>query len=74
MIVDCSIALLFYAPGLMIDQFQLSIFINGLSVSASEFIAYPIAFLLITRMKRKIMAYICFTTCLTCAVVLAVIW
>ncbi len=58
----------------MLDQFQLNIFINGLVIGVSEIIAYPICYYMITRVKRRFVAYGCFALTFICSLILTFIW
>ena len=73
-IVQCTVIFAFYAPALMLDKFNLSLYINGLVVGVSEIISYPVAYVMITRITRKKTAYGCFATTFICSVVLIFIW
>lgn len=64
----------FYAPALMIDQFKLNIFINGIVVAVSEIVAYPLCYCLITCCKRKHVAYVCFIVSFICSFALIFLW
>lgn len=58
----------------MLDQFNLSIFINGLVVGVSEIISYPLCYYMITRIKRTTVGIGCFILTLICSVVLIFLW
>ncbi len=58
----------------MLDQFKLDIFINGLVVGVSEIISYPICYFMITRIRRRIVAYGCYLLTFICSMVLIFIW
>ena len=58
----------------MLDQFNLSLFINGIVIGFSELIAYPIVFVMISRVKRRTTAYGCFAVTLLCSIILRGIW
>jgi MFS family permease len=73
-LLQCTIIFEFYAPALMLDAFQLNIFINGLVVGVSEIIAYPICFYLIMRTRRQTVAYVCFAANFLCSVLLIFLW
>jgi MFS transporter, OCT family, solute carrier family 22 (organic cation transporter), member 4/5 len=73
-LLQCTIIFEFYAPALMLDQFNLSLFINGMVVGFSELISYPLCYVMITRIKRKHAAYGCFLMTLLCSVILIFIW
>lgn len=73
-VLQCTIIFEFYAPALMLDQFKLNIFINGLVVGVSEIISYPLCYYMITRIKRRFVAYGCFALTLACSVILIFVW
>lgn len=73
-ILQCTISFIFYAPQLMLSQFHLDIFLNGLVMGLSELIAYPLCYFLITRCRRTRAAYVCFTTTLVCSSALVFLW
>lgn len=73
-LLQCTIIFEFYAPALMLDQFKLDIFINGLVVGVSEIISYPICYYMITRIRRRSVAYVCYFLTFACSVVLIFAW
>ena len=72
-IVRISIQLEFFGPALIIDQFQLSIFINGLVIGVSEFVTYPFSFIIIKK-SRKLTAYVCFGVTAVTSFLLMFVW
>jgi hypothetical protein len=64
------IGFLFYAPALMLDQFNFNIFIDGLVVGFSEFVVYPIAYFAINKLPRKRAGVMFFALALVCSIVL----
>lgn len=64
----------FYAPSLMLDQFKLNIFIDGLVIGISELICYPICYFMIMKTKRKTTGYLCFAVAFVCAFILIFLW
>lgn len=73
-LLQCTIIFQFYAPALMLDQFKLNIFINGLVIGVSEIIAYPVCYFLIMKSRRQYIAYACFAATFVCSVILTFIW
>lgn len=51
---------IYYAPGLLLDQFSLTIYINGLVNAASQLVAIPFQFIAISRFPRKTSLYFIF--------------
>ena len=64
----------FYGPVLLLDQFNLSIFINGIVVGLSEVAAYPQCYYLVTRVGRKTIAYAGFGVTYIASMVLLFVW
>lgn len=58
----------------MLDQFNFSIFINGLVVQSSQLLAGIVTFFIIRKLNRRIVACICFSIILVSATTLAFIW
>lgn len=58
----------------MLEQFKLNIFVNGLVIGVSEFFAYPLCYFIISRMKRRMIAYVCFAVTYLCSVVMIFLW
>jgi hypothetical protein len=73
-VLQVIIALEFYAPALMLDQFKLSLFVDGVVVGASEFVSYPLCYILISICNRRTIAYGCFIATLFCSVLLLFLW
>ena len=72
--LQCTIIFSFYSPALMLAKFKLNIFVNGLVVSISEIISYPITYNMIMKSRRKYVAYTCFGISSVCALILVFIW
>ena len=73
-IMFCITMFMFFAPVLMIDRFKLNLFVNGGVNGISETIAYPFSYLLITRVQRRTLAYICFAISCVCSTILLFVW
>ena len=73
-ILQCTMAFEFYAPALIIDQFNWSIYGTGVVMGISELIAYPVCYWMITRIGRRVVAYWCFGIALVCSIILFFIW
>jgi hypothetical protein len=56
MIVQVSISFIFFSPNLMLNDFQLNIFINGLVLGVSYVISEVFCYLVVKNCKRKILA------------------
>ena len=74
MFVDCSVALQYYAPTLMLDQFKLNIFINGLVVESSQLMSSLLSCFIVERVPRRIMTMASFTLILACSLALVFLW
>lgn len=61
-------------PLLLTAQFDFNIFISGTVIGASALVAFPIAFLMIAKLKRRMVAMFSFGTVLVCATVLIFYW
>lgn len=73
-ILFCTICMSFYAPSLMLGEFEFDLFINGLAVGLSQLVAYMGTFFIVERAKRKLLANVCFGVTLACAVALLFVW
>jgi hypothetical protein len=73
-ILFCTICMSFYAPSLMLNEFDLDIFINGLAVGISQLLAYMGTFFIVERARRKLLANLCFGVTMACAVALIFVW
>jgi len=73
-IVQCTINFLFYAPDLMLNEFELNIFVNGLVFGIATIIAEPISYCIIMITKRKNLAIVCFITAFVCSFTLIFLW
>ncbi len=61
---------MYYGPLMLIEKYNLNIFVSALVVTASEIVVYPIVYFWVDRMKRKIWAKILFGVGIICAVLL----
>ena len=73
-LVQMTVTFAFYAPALLLAQFKMSLYIGGLVVGMSELISYPLCFLMITRITRKMTAYVCFAITFACSIILIFVW
>lgn len=74
MFLDCAVALQYYTPTFMLDQFKLNIFINGLVVESSQLMASIGSCFMVYRFPRRIVAIVGFLIVLVSAGVLVFIW
>jgi len=51
---------IYYAPGLLLDQFSMSIYINGLVNALSQLVAIPFQYIAISQFNRKNANYLFF--------------
>ncbi len=73
-IVQTSISFLYFAPNLMLNEFQFSIFINGLAFGLASFIATAVTFFPIDVFPRKCMAILTLTVTVLCSFILIFIY
>jgi hypothetical protein len=73
-ILFCTICLSFYAPSLMLGEFEFNIYINGLAVGVSQITAYVGSYFLVGRSPRKLLGTICFAVTLACSLTLIFVW
>lgn len=73
-VVFCIICMSFYAPSLMLSEFDFDFFINGLAIGVSQLIAYIGTFFIVERARRKLLANICFGVTFICAFTLIFVW
>ena len=73
-IVQISISFLYFGPNLMLDEFQLSIFINGLAFGLASVIATAITYFPIDVFPRKCMAILTLSVTVICSFILIFIY
>ena len=73
-LLQISINFLFYAPNLMLADFEFSIFINGIVIGSASAISYFFSYFAVTRVARKTMGLVSFTIILILSFVLIFIW
>jgi hypothetical protein len=73
-VVQLSINFLYYAPAMMLDDFDFNIFINGIVLGAANLAGRIFASLLIKRIKRKTMGLLSFATILVFSFILLFLW
>lgn len=73
-IVFCIICISFYAPSLMLSEFDFDFFINGLAIGFSQLIAYVATYFIVERARRRLLANICFGVALACSGALIFLW
>jgi hypothetical protein len=74
MLMTTFIVFQYYIPYLMIDEFQLNIFVNGIVMSLSEMCSYVMSYLMIRITPRKSMGYFGFTVVFVCSIILNFTW
>ena len=72
--VHFLVGLEFYIPALIVDKYELGLYISGLAVGLSEFLAYPLCYFMISRCGRKITAIVGYSISLICAIILFFAW
>jgi hypothetical protein len=73
-LLNISLGLQFFGPALILEEFQPNIFVNGIILGLSEFIAYPFCYFIISYTKRKTLAYWCFAVAAGCQFILMFVW
>ena len=73
-ILDIVILMEYFTPTLMLAQFNLNIFINGLVIQSSQILASVASFFMISRCPRKVVTYVVFTIILLISTLLIFIW
>ena len=73
-IIDVTSDLIFFAPSLMIDQFNFNIYINGLVVQTGQFISGAISIYMITYAPRRLLAIVSFSVVMVCSFALIFLW
>lgn len=73
-VIDSTLDMIFFAPSLMIAQFNFNIYINGVVVFSSQVIAGVFSTYIVTKFKRKTIAIVNFVLVLACSTTLIFIW
>ena len=73
-ILICSITFIFLAPSLLLSEFHFDIFINGLVIQSSQILAYILACFIVSKIKRKTIAYVCFFITFLSSFLLIFVW
>ncbi len=73
-LVQISISFLYFAPNLMLDQFQLSIFIYGVAYGLASLVATVIMYFAINKFLRKAVAVVAFAVTLLCSFILIFVY
>lgn len=73
-VIFSTVNMIYYAPSLMIAQFNLSIYINGVVVSSSQVIAGAVSMYLILNCRRRFIAFVTFAVVLGCSTALIFLW
>jgi hypothetical protein len=72
--VDIVFTLQYYAPTLMLNQFNFNIFINGAAIESAQIFAGFLGYFTIYRVPRRTMACVSFAIIMACSTVLIFIW
>ena len=73
-ILQIAINFLFYAPTLMIADFQFSIFLNGVVLGLASLVSYLFSYLTVNKVNRKTMAVVCFAVIFVISIALVFVW
>ena len=73
-VLAVTIMSLFFCPVLLIDRFDLGIYINGWMVGAAELVAYPLCYYLISRTARKLVVIRGLAITCACSLALLFLW
>jgi hypothetical protein len=73
-VVQLSINFLYYAPAMMLADFDFNIFINGAVLGAANISGRIFASLVIKKIKRKTMGILSFSTILVFSIILIFLW
>jgi hypothetical protein len=58
----------------MLDQFDFSIYINGLVIQSSQIIASIFSAMVVFRFRRRLFGFVCFGAVVVCSMALVFIW
>ena len=73
-VLDCILNIQYFTPTLILDKFELSIYIDGFIVETAQLIAGVLSYFLIYKYRRRTMAIYSFELIAFCALVLVFIW
>lgn len=73
-LVQISIAFLYFAPNLMLNEFQLSIFIYGVVYGFATVLSTALMYCVINKFPRKSVAVVTFSVTLICSIVLIFVY
>ena len=73
-VLQFVINFLFYAPTLMLADFQFSIFLNGAVIGSASAVSYIFSYFTVSHIKRKTMAVISFGVIFIVSFVLIFVW
>jgi len=61
---------MYYGPLMLIEKYNLNVFVSALVVTSSDIISYPIVYFWVDKMKRKLWAKMLFALAILCAIAL----
>ena len=61
---------MYYGPLMLIEKYNLNVFVSALVLTSSEIIVYPIVYFWLDKMQRKLWAKILYGVAIVCAVLL----
>jgi hypothetical protein len=73
-IVQVAISFIFFAPNLMLNDFQLNIFINGAVLGTSYVLSEIFCYAVVKNFKRKNLAILSMATILVCSIALIFVY
>ena len=73
-VVKIGTILMFYTPGLMLDNFHLNIFVNGIALGVSTMVTYPLCYFLTPKLGRRLAGFIGFGISGLCAIITLFVW
>lgn len=62
-LLSLFIYILYYGPLMLISKLSFNMYINALVVTVSELVTYPLCFLLIHRIRRKLAGIVLYGVC-----------
>ena len=70
----CTYAINYFAPPLMLGQFNFNVFVSGAVLGTASFVHYPFCYWFIPRVKRRPLAIACYAACMVTSGVLLFVW
>ena len=72
--VHFFVSLEFFIPAFIVDKYELGLYISGLAVGFSEFLAYPLCYVMISKYGRRKTSIVGYSISLVCAILLFFAW